>query len=105
MKWRSSSGEGIVELDDTSRVIQFEEKPREPFSTLAATCIYFFPLESLASMNAFFNEDHHLDVAGKYIEWLANREKVYGYVLEGEWFDIGHKDTLQHIEQRFRGER
>ena len=34
---------GVIKLDKNNRIIDFQEKPDKPKSTLAATCIYYFP--------------------------------------------------------------
>ena len=39
---------GIVALDDDDRVVDFEEKPADPPSTLAATATYLFHREHAA---------------------------------------------------------
>ncbi|MBD3245427.1 MAG: NTP transferase domain-containing protein [Candidatus Omnitrophica bacterium] len=96
---------GIVELEAHGRITAFEEKPEHPESTLAATCLYFFPKESLSLIDEFLGEVHAADASGKYIEWLARKKQAYGYILEGSWLDVGHKDSLPKAEVLFHVDR
>ena len=89
---------GVVKLGNDMRVEKFIEKPQHSRETLIATCIYFFPRESLSLLNEFVKGKDKHDASGKYIEWLVRRNAVYGYTFEGKWLDIGHKDTLKKIK-------
>jgi len=93
---------GIVKLNSRKRVVEFEEKPKRPKSTLSATCIYFFPKNSLKLLDLFVSTHDNVDAAGRYIAWLSKKTKVYGEVFKGEWLDIGHKDTLKVAEKIFK---
>jgi NDP-sugar pyrophosphorylase family protein len=78
------------------------EKPKKPTSTLIATCIYFFPKDSLKFLSEFLLDYKEVDAAGKYIEWLVKKTKVYAYLLKGRWIDIGHKDSLKKAQEIFK---
>ncbi len=92
---------GIATLNLKNRIIKFTEKPKNPSSTLAACCIYFFPRQSLRWLDAFINTNHSLDASGSYIAWLGAKSKVFGYTLEGEWVDIGEKSSFKKAEKFF----
>jgi NDP-sugar pyrophosphorylase family protein len=93
---------GIVKIDAQKKITGFAEKPKNPFSTLAATCIYFFPKESLGFLDTFLSLETNTDASGKYIGWLAQQTKVYGYTLKGNWLDIGQKDSLSQAEKKYQ---
>ncbi|MCM8773290.1 MAG: nucleotidyltransferase family protein [Candidatus Omnitrophica bacterium] len=90
---------GVVKLLDTMKVKDFVEKPKEPFSTCVAVCIYFLCKESLKYIRRFIEETKGVDAVGKYIEWMVKNYTVYGYEFEGNWLDVGHKDALELIER------
>ena len=92
---------GIVGLNKSKRIIKFQEKPASPASTLAASCIYFFPKKSLKFLNLFVKKNKNADAAGKYIGWLSKEDKVFGYTLGGRWIDIGHFSSLKEAEKTF----
>ncbi|MCK4810138.1 MAG: nucleotidyltransferase family protein [Candidatus Omnitrophica bacterium] len=85
---------GIVKMDNTSKVIEFFEKPNQlNGSQLISTCLYFFPKEKVSLIKEYFQADNDLDKIGSYLEWLSQRDSVYGYTFQGDWFDIGDLDS------------
>lgn len=92
---------GIVSLNSRSRIIKFAEKPKKPASTLAASCIYFFPKKSLSLLNSFVKGHKDVDASGRYIAWLVRKAKVFGYTLKGKWIDIGHLASLKLAKEKF----
>jgi len=93
---------GVVNLDKDNRIINFFEKPKSPNSTLIASCIYYFPANSLEYLDLFLSEDLNPDAAGTYISWLVEKYKVFGYKLKGIWLDIGNFDSLREAEEIFK---
>ncbi len=90
---------GVVTLDKEGRINGFVEKPSLPKSNIIATCIYFFPKESLVYLDKFIQEVKNSDASGKYIEWLISKTDVYGYLFKGKWVDIGNKSILDKLER------
>jgi glucose-1-phosphate thymidylyltransferase len=93
---------GIVKINKDNRITRLEEKPKVPFSTLAAACIYFFPKSSLKLLDVFLRAEKHPDATGKYIKWLTTKTEVFGYTLKGNWTDIGHIDSLRLAEKEYK---
>ena len=93
---------GVVMLNKEKRISKFQEKPKKPFSTLAASCVYFFPKQSLHLFDSFISNNRNVDASGKYIAWLSKESKVFGYTLGGKWIDIGHFDSLKQAEREFK---
>jgi len=93
---------GVVKLNQRKRISKFQEKPKKPLSTLAASCVYFFPKQSLNLFESFINQNENVDASGKYIGWLSEESKVFGYTLKGKWIDIGHFDSLKQAEEDFK---
>lgn len=84
---------GVVKLDKEKRVIEFEEKPKQPKSALVAMCLYYFPKKKIKLIKEYLDaKTEHHDATGFYINWLTNRESVFAFVFHGRWYDIGlHK--------------
>lgn len=93
---------GICNLDKDSLVINFEEKPFSPKTTLAATALYFIPKEKVSIIFDYMKTDLSKDAPGNLMKWLAKVDKVFGYVLSGAWYDIGDIDSLKIADQEFR---
>ncbi len=92
---------GITEIDSQKKIIDFQEKPQNPKSTLAGTCLYFFPKKDLSYVYEYVSQRDDTDTTGDYICWLMNKTDVYGCVFQGVWLDVGHKDTLKEAERLF----
>ncbi len=96
---------GIVGVDRADHVTSFDEKPARPRSTLAATCLYYFPKASLALLKDYIGDrDTSNDVPGNYIKWLMKRTGVSGFAIRrGHWFDIGHLDSYKQVLALYNG--
>ncbi|MBI5145042.1 MAG: nucleotidyltransferase family protein [Candidatus Omnitrophica bacterium] len=44
---------GVLKIDEENRVIDFQEKPKDPDSTLVAMCLYYFPKGSRALIKEY----------------------------------------------------
>jgi glucose-1-phosphate thymidylyltransferase len=93
---------GVVELADDGRVVAFVEKPADPASTLAATATYVFHRDHVALVEPYLAEGNPTDQPGNFLAWLYRRRPVYGYVLPGDWYDIGTPDQLLEADNRLR---
>lgn len=94
---------GIVGVNVENRMIEFEEKPSEPKSTLASTGVYIYPPHVLSMFREFVKKYKNSDKAGNFLEWLHKKEHVYCYITEKKWFDIGTLDQLEKARKEFRG--
>lgn len=93
---------GLVRLDNNNKVIDFQEKPESPGSTLAAMCLYYFPGDKLGLVGEYLNDKScRHDATGFYISWLSRRQAVYAFVFGGRWYDIGHHKFYNEARTRF----
>jgi glucose-1-phosphate thymidylyltransferase len=83
-------------------ITDFQEKPANPDSSLAAMCLYFFPKDKLVLIKEYLNgnKKNH-DATGYYIDWLRKKEPVYGFVFSGAWYDIGDHSFYKEAKQKF----
>ena len=82
---------GLVELDG-ERIVDFQEKPDEPKSTLVSIACYAFPAESLR-FEEYLEGGNNPDEPGWFLQWLQSREAVHAFVFEEPWFDIGTPES------------
>ena len=88
---------GIMICDDEMRVTDFEEKPKEPRSTLASMGIYVF---TWAKLKKYLIENENANTGSKDFgkdiipAMLNNGERIYAYTFEGYWKDVGTLDSL-----------
>ena len=94
---------GLVELDG-DRVVDFQEKPEEPNSTLVSIACYGFPRESIR-FEEYLSDGNNPDEPGWFLQWLQSREPVHAFVFEEPWFDIGTPESyLEAVEWELDGD-
>ncbi|MAG91757.1 hypothetical protein CMO83_03715 [Candidatus Woesearchaeota archaeon] len=92
---------GVVEVENNI-VVNFEEKPVSPKSTLASTAIYLYPKKTISLIKKYIAQGNYSDKAGNFLEWLHKREKVYAYITEKKWYDIGNLEQLEKANKYYR---
>ncbi len=94
---KEASRFGIMNTDDTGRIIEFEEKPANPKSNLASMGIYIFNWKLLRKMlvaDMKSTESNH-DFGKDIIPTLLNDGKnLHAYKFKGYWKDVGTIDSL-----------
>ncbi len=93
---------GIVEVDSSNLVVNFEEKPISPKSTLASTGIYMFPKKTIPLIKKYIAQGNNPDKTGSFIEWLHKRDKVYSFITDKKWYDIGGIEQLEKADRYYR---
>lgn len=92
---------GVVEVDQRNIIVDFEEKPKEPKSTLVSTGIYYFPKNKLPFIQKYVKMHSNLDAPGYYIGWLSKEDKVYGFRFSEDWYDIGNIDSYNNADHKY----
>ncbi len=82
---------GLVELNGTS-VVDFQEKPDDPPSTLVSIACYAFPASEVR-FGEYLADDNNPDEPGWFIEWLQEHQPVHAFTFEEAWFDIGTPES------------
>ncbi len=94
---KEASRFGIMNCDKSDRVIEFDEKPKEPKSNLASMGVYIFNYKTLRK---YLNEDAKNEESahdfGKSIipAYLRDHLKLQAYRFKGYWKDVGTIDSL-----------
>jgi glucose-1-phosphate thymidylyltransferase len=103
---KDASRYGVAKVDELGRVVEFKEKPKEPFSPLVAFGIYYFPKAKLHLIEEFMKGGNVVDAPGHYIQWLIEKDELYAYIQGGGvWIDIGDKKQYQEAEKLVRKSR
>lgn len=88
---------GIMNCDEDGTVYEFEEKPKEPKSTLASMGIYIFSWKKLRKYltEDEANENSSNDFGKDIIPAMLNAgEKLVSYRFDGYWKDVGTIESL-----------
>lgn len=94
---KEASRFGIMNTDETGRILEFEEKPEHPKSNLASMGIYIFNWKLLKKMLLadMKNSESSHDFGKDIIPTLLQDDKsLYAYKFKGYWKDVGTIDSL-----------
>ena len=94
---KEASRFGIMNTNDSGRIIEFEEKPPVPKSNLASMGIYIFNWKLLRQMlvEDMAKEDSNHDFGKDIIPTLLdNGGNLFAYKFKGYWKDVGTIDSL-----------
>jgi glucose-1-phosphate thymidylyltransferase len=90
-----------ITTDEEGRIVDFEEKPQKPKSTLNGIALYFYPRSVLPLVRTYLDERNNPDQPGRLVEWLYTRLPFYTWQVPGRWYDIGSKETLDLADREF----
>jgi glucose-1-phosphate thymidylyltransferase len=90
-----------ITVDAEGRITFFEEKPKNPTSTLTGIALYYYPRATLPLIKQYVAEGNNPDQPGRLIQWLYTRVPVYTWRVPGLWYDIGSKETLEEANRIF----
>jgi glucose-1-phosphate thymidylyltransferase len=90
-----------ISLDGEGRIQFFEEKPKQPTSTLTGIALYYYPRFVLPLIYQYVQEGNNPDQPGRLVQWLYTRTAVYTWKVPGLWYDIGSKETLEEANRIF----
>ena len=92
---------GTVTIDSKGTITNFEEKPKEPKSTLAAVALYYYSREVLPLFTTYLAAGNNPDQPGLFLQWLYTRKPINTFQIQGQWLDIGSKETLENADKIF----
>ena len=81
---------GIVIADENKKIMDFEEKPKEPRSNLASMGIYIFSWKVLRDALIELKDQQNCDFGKHIIPYCFEKEKrLFAYEFNGYWKDVG----------------
>ena len=95
--WDEASRFGIMAVDSEDRIVEFQEKPKEPKSNLASMGIYVFSWKELREYLIRDEADPNSsnDFGKNIIPNMLNAgEKMIAYRFDGYWKDVGTLESL-----------
>ncbi len=95
--WEEASRFGIMNTDTENRIIEFEEKPKNPKSNKASMGVYIFTWEKLRNYLIADEADKKSNNDfGKNIipAMLSDKQVLCAYNFEGYWKDVGTIESL-----------
>jgi glucose-1-phosphate thymidylyltransferase len=92
---------GVLVMDQSYRIVEFEEKPEKPAAATASTAIYLFTKADLSTLRYYLHRGEKTDNLGDFIAYLISQQEVYGFPFDQGWIDIGSKEELMRAEEEW----
>ena len=102
--WEEASRFGIMNTDESGRIVEFDEKPKKPKSNLASMGIYVFTWSRLKKyLKDAIDKGKSMDDFGHNVipAYLRNSESIFAYKFEGYWKDVGTIESLWEANMEF----
>jgi glucose-1-phosphate thymidylyltransferase len=90
-----------ITINPDRRITFFEEKPKQPTSTITGIALYYYPAAILPLIRQYIAEGNNPDQPGRLVQWLYPRVPFYTWPVPGLWYDIGSKETLEEANRIF----
>ena len=98
MKLRKS---GVLEIDETDRVLTMEEKPAQPKSHWCCPAFYCYTREDSHRITEAIENGCGVDAPGSFIAWLCGQTTVYAWEMPGRRYDIGNLESYEEVKKTF----
>lgn len=92
---------GVAVLDGDNKVVEFEEKPLDPQSTIASLGIYVIGRELLINLLEELEAEGRYSIVADIIIRYRRKLNIYAYVFEGYWRTIKDIDEFYDINMDF----
>lgn len=94
---------GVLEIDDSDRIVSMEEKPAEPKSHWVCPPFYYYTAEDAARIPAAIADGCGTDAPGSFIAWLCRHTSVHAMEMPGRRYDIGNLQSYEEVQQQYPG--
>jgi glucose-1-phosphate thymidylyltransferase len=88
---QDASAYGVIDVDG-DRVLDFQEKPDDPPSSLVSIACYAFSADDVR-FGEYLDGDNNPDEPGWFLQWLQARRPVRAFTFDEAWFDIGTPES------------
>ena len=94
---------GVVEIDESDRIISMEEKPENPKSHWCCPPFYFYKAEDVPLVAKGIESGCGVDAPGSFIAWLSKQTAVHAMEMPGKRYDIGNLESYEAVQKTYKG--
>lgn len=92
---------GVLETNDSFKVLAMHEKPVVPPSHWAVPPFYFYKQKDIPLIKKALDEGCGYDAPGNLIAWLCQQTEIYAWPIDGYRYDIGDLTSYERINIMF----
>ena len=93
---------GVIIVDDEMKVLDMEEKPKQPKSHLAVPPFYIYQKKDLDLIRHSVENGCGKDAPGNLAHYMVGKTIIHAWPMNGGRFDIGSIDTYKEACGRFK---
>ena len=97
------SKSGVLEIDESDRLLRMEEKPAEPKSNWCCPPFYYYTKADSKLISKGISEGCGVDAPGSFIAWLCQKSDVYAMEMPGKRYDIGNLQSYEDVKKNYFG--
>lgn len=95
---------GVITADKNNKIIEFEEKPENPKSTMRASAFYYYKKDTLPLFRQYLNAGNNKDQPGRFLAWLSKQKPCYVFQIPDQFVDIGTIEAYNSLNERLAKE-
>ena len=92
---------GVIVVDDNMKVLNMEEKPKEPKSHWAVPPFYIYLKKDLEKVRHSVENGCGKDAPGNLAHYMVEQVEMHAWPMSAGRFDIGSLDTYKEACERF----
>lgn len=96
---------GVATVDENNKVLDMQEKPKQPQSNWAVPPFYIYPGSDLKYiLEGITSKACGTDAPGSFIAWFCQKATIYAYPMPGKRYDIGDMESYREIQRIYKKE-
>jgi len=96
---------GCAVADPRGRIVEFQEKPAQPRSTLESVAFYIFPEAAIPLFDLYLQEGNNPDAPGYFAQWYVQRRPMYAYLFKEACYDVGTQEAYAEVDRLYAQKR
>lgn len=97
------SKSGVLEIDDSDKILIMEEKPAAPKSNWCCPPFYYYTKEDSERIGEGILACCGVDAPGSFVAWLCKKSPVYAMEMPGKRYDIGNLESYEQVKKEYKG--
>ena len=89
----------IITVDESDRILSYEEKPSQPKGDLAVPPFYFYRAEDAERIGEAITDGCATDAPGSFAAWLSAKTPMHAWKMPGKRYDIGDMKSYEYAQR------